>query len=99
MTLSIMGSFATLSITTICIECYYAKCNYAECRISFIVMLNVVAPRFGRLWPCLQILTRLEDIERDKHTNSLMHITDYNCKQFYNTAPGENAIKLFFLRH
>ncbi len=32
----------TLSITTLCIECYdYAKCHYAECRDLYFVMLNV----------------------------------------------------------
>jgi hypothetical protein len=33
----------TLSITTLCIECYdYAKCHYAECRDLYFDMLNVV---------------------------------------------------------
>ncbi len=32
----------TLSIATLCIECYFDERHYAEYRISFIVMLNVV---------------------------------------------------------
>jgi hypothetical protein len=42
MALSIMGLFATFSITTLRIERHYAKCHYAECPVSFMVMLNVV---------------------------------------------------------
>ncbi len=31
----------TLSIATLCIECFFPEGHYTECRISFIVMLNV----------------------------------------------------------
>jgi hypothetical protein len=34
----------TLSIATLCIECHYAERHFAECRVTFIVMLNVLAP-------------------------------------------------------
>jgi hypothetical protein len=40
-TLSIKGSFATFSITTLC---RYAECHYAECGVLFIVLLNVIMP-------------------------------------------------------
>ena len=42
MTLSKVGIFAKLSITTCSIECYYAEYHYANSR--FIIMLSVTMP-------------------------------------------------------
>jgi hypothetical protein len=43
MTLSLKGSYASLSMTTLCIKRRYAECHYAEFRqVLFFVVLSVV---------------------------------------------------------
>ena len=51
-TLGIKGLFATLSKTTIYIECHYAESRTFYIVMLNVVMLSVVAPlHLGRLWP------------------------------------------------
>jgi hypothetical protein len=48
----------TLSITTLCIECHYTEYHYAECHVSFIVILNVVAPLKGMFFQLFSLLNK-----------------------------------------
>ncbi len=51
-------------------------------------------PKVEHLKGTANIRTRLERLSRDKHSNLLRLIVDYDRKKFYNIGPGCVFVKL-----